>query len=63
MTRLQIAGFYAEKVVELQATEEVWSIAVTTSAIFIQKTTGEKLVLFAPKDRLAHLKNAEEFIK
>ncbi len=55
MTRLQIAGFYAEKIVELQATEEVWSIAGTTYAIFIQKATGEKLVLFAPKDRLAHL--------
>lgn len=37
-----IAGYYAEKVAEIVNTEEAWSIAGTTYAIGIQRSTDQK---------------------
>ena len=38
-----IAGFYAQEIAELTATEESWSIAGTTYTICLQRSTEEKI--------------------
>ena len=44
--RVDIAGFYAESVAEIENSEEAWSIAGTTYAIGVQRATEEKVKQF-----------------
>jgi len=46
LSRPAIAGYYAEKVAELLNTEESWSIAGTTYAIGIQRSSEQRVKAF-----------------
>jgi tetratricopeptide (TPR) repeat protein len=46
MERIDIAGFYAESIAEIENDEEAWSIAGTTYAIGVQRAREEKIKQF-----------------
>ena len=46
LERVEIAGFYAENIAEIENNDEAWSIAGTTYAIGVQRTNEDKVKRF-----------------
>jgi len=46
MERIDLAGFYAQNIAEIENSEEAWSIAGTTYAIGVQRSKEEKVKQF-----------------
>ncbi len=53
-----IAGYYAELVAEIEATEEAWSIAGTTFSICVQRELEEKVKGYCTDHAISTLENA-----
>lgn len=53
-----IAGYFAEKVAELEKSEEAWSIAGTTYSICLQKEQEEKVKSYCTERAVQALENA-----
>jgi predicted Zn-dependent protease len=56
-----VAGYYAESIANLQASEEAWSIAGTTFAICVQRTEVDEVREFCAKRAIKAFENAISF--
>ncbi len=53
-----IAGYYAEQVAEVEASEDAWSIAGTTFSLCVQRETEEKIKDYCTEHAIRALENA-----